>query len=620
MLPSMAALTIGTIPEPPAKTPSMTPPANPPANILLDGFHEVQFTGSHSLDDLLMLLKACGVTNMSYLQWCTPAILFGLMQTHGLVVCKADAILTTKMESLEPFSVNDNLKQVESRDPLQVKSFEDKMRVHNSMFACLQVLKYPYLFVAAFDDTSPTANYDGSVMNIKMTPSKIDYFSKLKTVWNALVMTNGMLLKYAAKSKWERPQWEEVVLRAVKQNFQALQYAGSELLADNKFLHKALHENGAVFLMFSEAQQLSPELLLYAARHIHTSPPSQPQLFSNLRFIYDAGKSDHDMVKLFLDDVAQEFGFNNKITNYVIKECNPVLLACLQRGDLPPIVYRPDQSDGKLFGALNPGLTKNKEFVLELVKKDGTNLQYASDELMRDEHVVLVATNQTARAILSMAPDLQDDKNFLKELLKPDGTRLYYFENKWKRDRDVVTAAVNQNGMALQYARGLLNRDRGLVLAAVNQNGNALRAASETLKGDLDVVTAAVTQDGNALGYASAKMQCNYDVVLAAVNQNGQALEWACSDLRWSDVLVTAAVTQDGMSLQYAHKDLKNNIDVVTAAVTQNLDALKHASDELQGDPTIKYLCNGEFTDCMESRDQIPQSPPSDPLCPHTRW
>ena len=147
------------------------------------------------------------------------------------------------MESLEPFSVKDNY-------------LEDKMRVHNSMFECLQVLKYPYLFVATFDETSPTANYDGSGMNINMTPAKIDYFSKLKPVWKALVKTNGMLLKYAGMIKWKETQWKEMVLSAVKQNCLALQYAGRKLLDDNEFLHEALLVNGAAIWTLQDAQSI----------------------------------------------------------------------------------------------------------------------------------------------------------------------------------------------------------------------------------------------------------------------------------------------------------------------------------------------------------------------------
>ena len=51
----------------------------------------------------------------------------------------------------------------------------------------------------------------------------------------------------------------------------------------------------------------------------------------------------------------------------------------------------------------------------------------------------------------------------------------------------------------------------------------------------------------------------------------------------------------------FAYEDLRGDKDVVTAAVTQNVEALEHASVELQGDPTVKYLCNEGVHRLMES-------------------
>ena len=97
MLPSMAALTIGTIPGPPAKKTRVSSMES-----AFTIFMDVHFNGPHSLDSvdnvnlLLMLLKLCGVTNTPPHLWCTPEELFARMERLGLVVCNANARLDDK--------------------------------------------------------------------------------------------------------------------------------------------------------------------------------------------------------------------------------------------------------------------------------------------------------------------------------------------------------------------------------------------------------------------------------------------------------------------------------------------------------------------------------------------
>ena len=488
MIPSMAALAIGTIAGPPAKKTCVSSMES-----AFTIFMDVHFNGPHSLDSvdnvnlLLMLLKLCGVTNTPPHLWCTPEELFARMERLGLVVCNANADWTIKMELLEPFSVKDNY-------------LEDKMRVHNSMFECLQVLKYPYLFVATFDALSQTANFDGSGMNINMTPPKIDYFSKLKPVWKALVKTNGMLLKYAGMIEWKETQWKEMVLSAVKQNCLALQYAGRKLLDDDEFLHEVFLVNGAAIWRAGFTYRFNPKFLLSAAIGIHTTTLSEEDLYKKLRLLYKDDDSDASKVNRFMeqcfttalsDENVQLLGLDpdsvsadDTITKYVISHCKPLLLAYLQRGDLPQHVYTSDIAFGHRTKAIRPSLTEDKEFVLELVKIDGTNLHVVSDALKGDKHVVLVAANETASAILFMAPALKNDQSFVIKLVEADGLRLKYFDWRWKSDEKVVLTAVRQNGNALSYASRALKNNKDVVTAAVMQDVKALEHASDFIQGD----------------------------------------------------------------------------------------------------------------------------------------
>lgn len=74
---------------------------------------------------------------------------------------------------------------------------------------------------------------------------------------------------------------------------------------------------------------------------------------------------------------------------------------------------------------------------------------------------------------------MRGDKEFVLDVVKKDGMALEFVTNNLKADRDVVLAAVRQNGYALQFAAESLKADKGIILEAVKQNGYALQYATE---------------------------------------------------------------------------------------------------------------------------------------------
>ena len=83
--------------------------------------------------------------------------------------------------------------------------------------------------------------------------------------------------------------------------------------------------------------------------------------------------------------------------------------------------------------------------------------------------------------------------------VKKSGSALDYANEDLKKDKDFVLKVLKQNGRALQFAHPDLKKDTDVVLAAVRQNGGALQFAHPDLKKDTDVVLAAVKQSGRAL-------------------------------------------------------------------------------------------------------------------------
>mmetsp|Transcript_81218 Transcript_81218/g.181734 ORF Transcript_81218/g.181734 Transcript_81218/m.181734 type:complete len:151 (-) Transcript_81218:228-680(-) len=105
----------------------------------------------------------------------------------------------------------------------------------------------------------------------------------------------------------------------------------------------------------------------------------------------------------------------------------------------------------------------DRKFVLHAVKKDGTLLRQASEELRRDHEIVLAAVNADGIALAHASDDLRGDP-------------------------EIVTAAVKNNGMALQYASEVIRANHDIAQLAVQQNPEALHYAAKELKrGDSDL-------------------------------------------------------------------------------------------------------------------------------------
>ena len=156
----------------------------------------------------------------------------------------------------------------------------------------------------------------------------------------------------------------------------------------------------------------------------------------------------------------------------------------------------------------------DKELVLAAVKKSGTELFYASDQLKNDKEVVLAAVKQNGMALGLASDELKDDKEVVLVAVKKFGTCLFYASVQLKNNKDVVLTALKQDGETLEYASKELQKDKNVVLVAVKQYGKALKFASDELKNNKEVVLAAVKQCPDSFEYASDQLRNDKELCL----------------------------------------------------------------------------------------------------------
>jgi hypothetical protein len=230
---------------------------------------------------------------------------------------------------------------------------------------------------------------------------------------------------------------------------------------------------------------------------------------------------------------------------------------------------------------------KDREVVRFAVSHQGSQLQYASEELRANRDVVLQAIANHGDALQWASVDL-------------------------RANAQVVVRAVLNGALALQFASEELRANRDVVLKAISRNGCALQWASADLRADAEVVMCAVSQHTNALAYALGDTCSNRDIVVRAIGSMDRfsfygVLALASAELRADRAVVTLAVSKVGPALSHASEDLRDDPEMMRLAVQNEpplIQTLQYASAAWRGQKPFVLECIGR--NCMNYRHVAP--------------
>ena len=177
----------------------------------------------------------------------------------------------------------------------------------------------------------------------------------------------------------------------------------------------------------------------------------------------------------------------------------------------------------KEYPTFDSSLWENKDFVHEAVKYDGMLLKQASPKFWDNKIIVKAACKQNIRAFQAASERIKNDLDFVLKLVKIDGTALLWVSNNVRADRNIMFEAL-QTADVLSYSPVELKNDEEIVLKSVKHWPQSLQHASERLRDNKRVVLQAVKVDGLALKYASDRLKSDKKIVLAAIANNKAAI------------------------------------------------------------------------------------------------
>ncbi|KAG2373949.1 hypothetical protein C9374_011614 [Naegleria lovaniensis] len=282
-------------------------------------------------------------------------------------------------------------------------------------------------------------------------PHSLSYASsQLLSNWEfiaSVLEQDGMALEFVRNVESMFHHHDPIlVLKAVQENGNALQFASEHLRSDRAMVLAAVQEDGHA-LEFCNHDELKrdPQVILAAF-----------QTSGNSIFKYTGW--DEWEIQQFL---------SQQVSSQSCNEPSPMLF-------LNPSIYNHPQNN--TLESKEEDAKNNKDIVLRAMRRDFTALRYASHSI-------------------------RSDRSFISELVQQNGYLLEFASEELRNDPHVVQLAMQQNPFALKHASLELRSNKeflSLVLPNYSKKPNLLQYVNEDLKRDSSfVMHVLLTMDPN---------------------------------------------------------------------------------------------------------------------------
>ncbi len=242
-------------------------------------------------------------------------------------------------------------------------------------------------------------------------------------------------------------------------------------------------------------------------------------------------------------------------------------------------------------------LKDDKTIVTLAVISDGISLEYASDRLKNDLSIVTFALEEDFRAIFYVGSELLKDEEVFKYLFKIPRVIEYYCSkyscDRWllgrfmsinpdsykfaskdiKSDYSYTKSIIKNHGLVLEHVIPMFKDDDDIVIAAIKNNPSAIQYASDRLKNDHKIVEIAL-QNGNlaVLKYLHPSFANNKPLILKSIGKLTTTLIYLGRVLRSDLDIIIAAVKMNGNILKELGSSFRENIEIVKAAICSNVE------------------------------------------------
>lgn len=203
-----------------------------------------------------------------------------------------------------------------------------------------------------------------------------------------------------------------------------------------------------------------------------------------------------------------------------------------------------------ILGEAGGKLRANRDFMIEMVKKNPDAYQYSSPELFEDEEVAEIAVTAKASNIVNVEPTVTNYKALALAAVKVDGTLIQFLHNLTD-DEDVAREAINQNGIAYLDLSSRLQAKQEFVEIGIKSEAaeQVYHAAPDCIKADESIAIEALK---NGAKYIDVPFTIagNKELLRVAVKNDDMAIYYGM--MSFSKVLEELAAEEKTDALEAA--------------------------------------------------------------------
>ena len=277
-------------------------------------------------------------------------------------------------------------------------------------------------------------------------------------------------------------------------------------------------------------------------------------------------------------------------------------------------------------------IRRNKYVAVAAIRADYKSFVYFDECLKDDEEFVRLALVQSPKPFKFASQRLKENMKLVLEVVNRDGLQLEHVAPHLQLVREVVACAAKENSDALQFASQDIRSDRSFMMKFISQRASCMQYAHSSLLDDASFVlecqqtltsTCTIRRTCVALACASQRLRSDKATVMKIVGLNGLCLAAADETLCDDEDVVRTAIAQHPRAYLAASLRLKDMESIKALAGDEVLDmARKNYQITMLGGTSIIYSASsiasqrGELSTTMCMMVTLPPLAPSAPVAP----
>ena len=251
------------------------------------------------------------------------------------------------------------------------------------------------------------------------------------------------------------------------------------------------------------------------------------------------------------------------------------------------------------FSLLSKQLQEDREFVIDLINKDGEFQQiypFLSEQLKSDMEIAKACFISNPGIVKKFAPI--SDKELLKEFLTKGVDYLEYASDDLKTDREFILEIVKIDWHALNNISLKILTDREFVLKAIKSYNEKIKGQEDgKIEKPLDLKMLVEYFIESRIDFhvmkliapiLDLKLFCKgLDCMYVREEDMEEVLDYAADELKASQQFWLETVNRNLYVLKHAPEEYRNDHEVALSAVLYHWELIEFLSDRLKYDPEI---------------------------------